>query len=232
VQSFIPVTGDELGRSVLVVEDDHELRSVLRTGLREEGFAVDTAATGAEALQRVEESQPELLVIDIGLPDTDGRDLCQALRARGIDTPVLFLTARDALVDRIAGFDAGGDDYLTKPFAFVELVARIHAVLRRSGGDGAIEAAGLRLDPLAHAVSDRERVVQLTPTEFRLLARLLSRTGEAVRRRDLVRAGWPHGAFVRENTLDAYVARLRRKLKALDGAPEITTIHGVGYRVG
>jgi two-component system response regulator MprA len=180
----------------------------------------------------VEEARPELLVIDIGLPDTDGRDLCQALRARGIDTPVLFLTARDALVDRIAGFDAGGDDYLTKPFAFVELVARVHAVLRRSGSDGAIEAGGLRLDPLAHAVSDGTRSVQLTPTEFRLLARLLSRPGEAVRRRDLVRAGWPHGAFVRENTLDAYVARLRRKLKDLDGAPEITTIHGVGYRVG
>ena len=219
---------DELGRSILVVEDDNELRSVLRAGLREEGFAVETAATGAEALQRVD----ELLVIDIGLPDTDGRDLCQALRARGIQTPVLFLTARDALVDRIAGFDAGGDDYLTKPFAFVELVARVHAVLRRSGGDEALEAAGLRLDPLAHAVSDRVREVQLTPTEFRLLARLLSRTGEAVRRRELVRAGWPHGAFVRENTLDAYVARLRRKLKELDGAPEITTIHGVGYRVG
>src|SRR5205823_1027395 len=131
----------------------------------------------------VEESLPELLVIDIGLPDTDGRDLCQALRARGIETPVLFLTARDALVDRIAGFDAGGDDYLTKPFAFVELVARVHAVLRRSGGDDALEAAGLRLDPLAHAVSDRVHEVQLTPTEFRLLARLLSRTGEAVRRR-------------------------------------------------
>ncbi len=226
------MTAGELGRTILVVEDDEELRAVLRTGLREEGFVVETASTGAEALQRVEESPPELFVIDVGLPDTDGRDLCQALRARGIETPVLFLTARDALVDRIAGFDAGGDDYLTKPFAFVELVARVQAVLRRTGGDEAIEAAGLRLDPLAHAVSDHVREVQLTPTEFRLLARLLSRNGEAVRRRELVRAGWPHGAFVRENTLDAYVARLRRKLKELEGAPEITTIHGVGYRVG
>src|SRR4051812_3866647 len=226
------MTNEVLGRSILVVEDDDELRGVLASTLREEGFAIQLAATGSAALDIVERTPLDLLVIDIGLPDTDGRDLCQALRARGIDTPVLFLTARDALVDRIAGFDAGGDDYLTKPFAFVELVARIHAVLRRSGGDGAIEAGGLRLGPLAHAVSDGERAVQLTPTEFRLLARLLSRAGEAVRRRDLVRAGWPHGAFVRENTLDAYVARLRRKLKALDGAPEITTIHGVGYRVG
>ena len=223
---------EALARSILVVEDDDELRSVLGRGLREEGFAVDAAATGAEALRRVETEPPDMLVIDIGLPDTDGRDLCKALRARGIQTPVLFLTARDALVDRIAGFDSGGDDYLTKPFAFVELVARVQAVLRRSGSDEALEAAGLRLDPLAHAVSDGAREVQLTPTEFRLLAGLLAHTGEAVRRRDLVRAGWPHGAFVRENTLDAYVARLRRKLKEFEEAPEITTVHGVGYRVG
>jgi two-component system response regulator MprA len=226
------MTNDPLGRSILVVEDDEELRSVLGSGLREEGFAVETVATGADALQRVEKTPPDMLVIDIGLPDTDGRDLCQALRARGIQTPVLFLTARDALVDRIAGFDAGGDDYLTKPFAFVELVARVQAVMRRSGVEAGLEAAGLRLDPLAHAVSDGTREVQLTPTEFRLLAGLLARTGEAMRRRELVRAGWPHGAFVRENTLDAYVARLRRKLKELEGAPEITTVHGVGYRIG
>ena len=226
------MTNETLGRTILVVEDDDELRSVVGSGLREEGFVVEAVSNGADALERVDKTPPDMLVIDIGLPDTDGRDLCKALRARGIQTPVLFLTAKDALVDRIAGFDAGGDDYLTKPFAFVELVARVQAVLRRSGGDEALEAAGLRLDPLAHAVSDGTREVQLTPTEFRLLAGLLARTGEAVRRRDLVRAGWPHGAFVRENTLDAYVARLRRKLKEFDEAPEIMTVHGVGYRVG
>ena len=144
---------------------------------------------------------------------------------------MLFLTARDALVDRISGFDAGGDDYLAKPFAFVELVARLQALLRRAGGDGALEAAGLRLDPVSHAAADRSGEVTLTPTEFRLLARLMSRPGEAVRRRDLVRAGWPHGAIVRNNTLDAYLARLRRKLRTLEGAPAIATVHGVGYRV-
>ena len=221
-----------LGRSVLVVEDDDELRQVLGRGLREEGFGVDAAATGAEALSLVETRPPDALVIDVGLPDADGRDLCQALRARGLETPVLFLTARDALVDRIAGFDAGGDDYLTKPFAIVELVARLQALLRRGGRDGALEAAGLRLDPLAHCVADDSREVPLTPTEFRILASLLARSGEAVRRRDLVRAGWLHGALVRENTLDAYVARLRRKLKQLGAAPEIATVHGVGYRIG
>ena len=219
------------GQSILVVEDDDELRGVLGRGLREEGFAVEVAATGAELLERIEQTAPDALVIDIGLPDADGRDLCQALRARGIDSPVLFLTARDALVDRIAGFDAGGDDYLAKPFAFVELVARLEALLRRSGGDGVLDAAGLRLNPVSHSAADGSREVALTPTEFRLLARLMSRPGEAVRRRELVRAGWPHGAIVRENTLDAYVARLRRKLKGLERAPEIATVHGVGYRI-
>jgi DNA-binding response OmpR family regulator len=220
------------GQSIMVVEDDDELRGVLGRGLREEGFEVDGVATGAELLDRIEHHTVDVLVIDVGLPDTDGRDLCQALRARGIQTPVLFLTARDALVDRIAGFDAGGDDYLAKPFAFVELVARLQALLRRGGGDGGLESAGLRLDPVRHAVADRSGEVSLTPTEFRLLARLMSRPGEAVRRRDLARAGWPHGAIVRENTLDAYVARLRRKLKRLEQSPEIVTVHGVGYRIG
>jgi two-component system response regulator MprA len=145
--------------------------------------------------------------------------------------PVLFLTARDALVDRIAGFDAGGDDYLPKPFALAELVVRLRALLRRAGANGAVEAAGLRLDPVTHSVSDHAQEVPLTPTEFRLLARLLVNPGEAVRRRDLVRAGWPHGAIVRENTLDAYLARLRRKLRRLHGAPAVTTVHGVGYRI-
>jgi two-component system OmpR family response regulator len=219
------------GQSILVAEDDDELRGVVARGLREEGFTVDGVATGAQLLERIDAATPDALVIDIGLPDTDGRDLCQALRARGVQTPVLFLTARDELVDRIAGFDAGGDDYLAKPFAFVELVARLQALLRRSGSDGAIEAVGLRLDPVNHAAGDGKREVALTPTEFRLLARLMSRPGEAVRRRDLVRAGWPHGAIVRDNTLDTYVARLRRKLRELEDAPDIATVHGVGYKV-
>jgi two-component system response regulator MprA len=220
------------GQSILLVEDDDELRAVVARGLREEGFAVEGVATGAQVLDCVERAAPDALLIDIGLPDTDGRDLCQALRARGIQAPVLFLTARDALVDRIAGFDAGGDDYLAKPFAFVELVARLQALLRRSGGDGTLDAAGLRLDPVSHSAGDGAGEIALTPTEFRLLARLMAKPGEAVRRRELVRAGWPHGAIVRENTLDAYVARLRRKLRQLERPPEIATVHGIGYRIG
>ena len=217
---------------ILIAEDDPELRELLGRGLREEGFKAESVASGAELLDRVAAASPDALVVDIGLPDADGRDVCQALRARGVQTPVLFLTARDALPDRIAGFDAGGDDYVAKPFAFAELVARLHALLRRSGGDGAIDAAGLRLNPVTHSVERGDAAVPLTPTEFRLLARLLARPGEAVRRRDLARAGWVHGARVRDNTLDAYIARLRRKLRALDDAPAIATVHGVGYRIG
>jgi two-component system response regulator MprA len=218
--------------SILIAEDDAELRWLLDRGLREEGFSTRSVATGAELLELVGEHPPDALVVDIGLPDADGRDVCQALRARGVQTPVLFLTARDALVDRIAGFDAGGDDYVSKPFAFAELVARLQALLRRSGNEGAIDAAGLRLNPVTHSAERRGDSVALTPTEFRLLARLLSRPGEAVRRRELVRAGWVHGARVRDNTLDAYIARLRRKLRSLEGAPSIVTVHGVGYRIG
>ena len=216
---------------VTIVEDDAELRRVLQQGLAEDGLDVRAVATGTELLAQIETHAPDALVIDIGLPDTDGRDLCQALRTRGIQVPVLFLTARDALVDRLAGFDSGGDDYVTKPFALAELSARLHAQLRRAGANGVVEAAGLVLDPVSHTVAAGDATERLTPTEFRLLARLLANPGEAVRRRDLVRAGWPYGAFVRENTLDAYIARLRRKLRAVSGAPGVHTVHGVGYRI-
>ena len=219
-----------MGARVFIVEDDSELRTLLVRGLEEEGFETQAVATGAALLEAVGRTPPDALVVDIGLPDADGRDVCQAIRARGIEAPVLFLTARDALVDRLAGFEAGGDDYVAKPFAFAEVVARLQALLRRGGVDGAVERAGLRLDPVTHAVATDGDEAPLTPTEFRLLARLLARPDETVRRRDLVRAGWPHGAVVRENTLDTYVARLRRKLRELDGARQIVTVHGVGYR--
>ncbi len=216
---------------VLVVEDDADLRGVLLRGLREEGFEAAGVGTGADLLERIGPEAPSVLIVDIGLPDADGRDVCQALRAQGVQTPVLFLTARDALTDRVTGFSAGGDDYVTKPFAFAELVARLHALLRRSGETGAVESGALRLDPLAHAAFVGDSKIPLTPTEFRLLAKLVATSGQAVRRRELVQTGWPHGARVRANTLDAYVARLRRKLELHDDAPRIVTVHGVGYAV-
>jgi two-component system response regulator MprA len=169
--------------------------------------------------------------VDIGLPDADGRDACQALRARGSSAPVLFLTARDALPDRLSGFAAGGDDYLVKPFPFAELVARLRAQLRRAGADGTMRVDGLAVDPSTHTASAGGVSVHLTPTEFRILALLASRPGEAVRRRQLIHVGWPDGAIVHDNTLDAYIARIRRKLRSLPGAVSVTTIHGVGYSI-
>jgi two-component system, OmpR family, response regulator len=216
---------------VLVVEDDTDLRGVLLRGLREEGFDAAGVGTGAALLERIGPEAPHVLVVDIGLPDADGRDVCQALRAQGVQTPVLFLSARDTLTDRVTGFSAGGDDYVSKPFAFAELVARLHALLRRAGETGVVESGGLRLDPLAHAAFVDGEKIPLTPTEFRLLAKLVAMPGQAVRRRELVQTGWPHGARVRDNTLDAYVARLRRKLEPHEGAPRIVTVHGVGYAV-
>jgi two-component system OmpR family response regulator len=218
--------------SVLIVEDDAELRGVLVRSLEEEGFSARSVGTGRDLLDTFERDPADLLVVDIGLPDSDGRDVVQALRARGVQAPVLFLSARDALTDRLTGFSAGGDDYLTKPFAIAELAARIRALLRRAGVDGSVELAGLRLDPVAHAAFAEDVRVSLTPTEFRLLAVLVARGGEAVRRNELIRTAWPHGARVRDNTLDAYIARLRRKLEQLPSTPGIATVHGVGYRLG
>jgi DNA-binding response OmpR family regulator len=215
---------------LLIVEDDAVLRSQLSRGLSEEGFETVAVADGATALERADDS-PDALIIDIGLPDSDGRDLCQALRARGCDAPVLFLTARDALPDRLSGFSAGGDDYVTKPFHFDEVVARLRALLRRAGADPATTVGALRLNPITHAVSSDDREVALTPTEFRLLAALAARPGEVVRRRELVQAAWPAGAMVHDNTLDQYVARLRRKLRDLAAPAAIATVHGVGYRL-
>jgi len=217
------------GPKVMIVEDDLDLRGVLLRGLKEEGFTTVGAGTGAELLERIGPEAPDLLIVDIGLPDADGRDVCQALRAQGLQLPILFLSARAALTDRVTGFSAGGDDYVTKPFAFAELVMRVQALLRRAGVDGSVEAGSLRLDPVAHVATSHGKKVALTPTEFRLLAKLVASKGAAVRRRELVQTGWPHGARVRENTLDAYVARLRRKLAVFPDAPRITTVHGVGY---
>jgi two-component system OmpR family response regulator len=219
------------GALILLVEDDRELRALVGRALQEEGFAVSNAGSGAEAMRRISAEPPDALVIDVGLPDADGRDLCQALRAQGIQSPVLFLTARDALTDRLAGFGAGGDDYLTKPFALSELTARLRAVLNRAGVDERVTAAGLTLDPTTHQASFGERDIPLTPTEFRLLGALAARAEHSVSRRDLVRAAWPSGAIVHDNTIDVYLARLRRKLRAIPGAPSITTVHGVGYRL-
>ena len=217
---------------VLIVEDDPALRDVLVRTLRAEGFAAGGVARASELLARVFEQEPDALVIDIGLPDGDGRDLCQALRARGIDTPVLFLTARDALTDRLSGFSAGGDDYVTKPFEIEEVLARLHALLRRRDPrPEPTPMGGLELDPAQLLVRSGRVSRSLTPTEFRLLGALAGRGGRVISRPELIGTAWPHGAIVQDNTLDVYIARLRRKLAELPAAPEIKTVHGLGYQL-
>ena len=210
-----------------ICEDDDGLRSVLTRALTDEGFEVRAVPGGRLAVQQFSAAPPDLLVLDVGLPDADGRDVCQALRAHGVDAPVVFLTAHGQLNDRLSGFHAGGDDYLTKPFALAELLVRIHALLKRRREDR--EAGGIELDAATHGIRVGERTTPLTPTEFRLLAVLAARPGEVVRRRELMSAAWPDGAIVHENTLDAYVTRLRRKLREVEAPSGIETARGVGY---
>ncbi|MFC7384796.1 response regulator transcription factor [Sphaerisporangium rhizosphaerae] len=215
--------------SVAIVEDDAALRTGLRRGLREDGFEVSFAlAGGTELLQCLGDVVPDVFVIDIGLPDVDGRDLCLALRARGVHSPVLLLTARGGITDRLSGFHAGADDYLPKPFHFEELVLRLRALLRRTARTSAPPPA-LHLDPAAHEVRYGETGVVLTPTEFRLLAALLARRGEVVRRHALIAAAWPTGSIVHANTLDSYLVRIRRKLAEIGQPSAIITVRGVGY---
>jgi two-component system OmpR family response regulator len=212
-----------------VCEDEPALRSVLSRALRAMGHEPVVVATAAEALRAFARRRPDVLVLDIGLPDADGRDLCLALRASGVDSPVVFLTARDGLHDKIAGFEAGADDYLTKPFEIDELRVRLEALLRRTPPPTAQEPGAPVLDPARHALVQGEHEVALTPTEFRLLGRLMAEPATVVRRHTLVAAAWPHGAMVSDNTLDSYVRRLRKKLEPLE-LSAISTVRGVGYR--
>jgi len=214
--------------TVAVCEDDPALRSVLSRSLGGAGHEVVLAHNGAEALRLFPDATPDVVVLDIGLPDSDGRDVCLALRAGGMLAPVLFLTARDAVHDKVAGFESGADDYLTKPFELPELLVRITALARRAQTTPAT-TDGLQLDPARHAVTAAGTTVPLTPTEFRLLAVLAAKPGEVVRRAALVAAGWPDGAVVHDNTLDAYLARIRRKLRDAEASVGVTTARGIGY---
>ncbi|MFG2603130.1 response regulator transcription factor [Streptomyces sp. NPDC048514] len=215
---------------ILIVEDDHALRDALRRGLSDD-FDPVLAADGATAL-RLATDDIAAAVLDIGLPDADGRDVCQAMRANGFPAPVIFLTARHLITDRLSGFSAGGDDYLPKPFHLAELAARLRALLKRAAPRTALCNADLALDAVNHSMSaDGRAPIDLSPTEFRLLATLVAADGSIVRRLDLVRAGWPEGAHVNDNTLDQYLTRLRRKLRDAGSARTITTARGVGHRL-
>lgn len=217
---------------ILIVEDDEVARDYLAKALREAGHTVDAADNGLEGLHMASSIAVDLAIVDRMLPKMDGLALVQSLRATGRKMPVLILSALGDVDDRITGLRAGGDDYLTKPFEFAELIARLRALLRRSAGTRpAVVAGDLRLDPAVHAVVSGEVTIALTPTEFRLLGALAGRHGETVRRRELIATGWPDGAIVHDNTLDVYLGRLRKKLAKLPSEAKIGTVHGVGYRL-
>jgi two-component system OmpR family response regulator len=215
--------------TVGVCEDDPRIQRVLDEALRGAGHRVLAARNGGEAIRLFSEpAAVDVLVLDIGLPDADGRDVCQALRAAGQLAPVLFLTARSKVNDIVTGFRAGGDDYVTKPFALAEVLVRVEALARRTQPP-AEERSGLRLDPRRFSVRCGTAEVALTPTEFRMLAILAGRPGDVIRRRDVVAAAWPDGAVVQENTIDSYIRRIRAKLAEVDSTIGIDTVRGVGY---
>jgi len=215
---------------ILVVEDDHGLRDVLLRGLRDEDFDPVPAPDGASAL-RLATRGVAAAVLDVGLPDADGRDVCQALRAGGFAAPIIFLTARHHLTDRLSGFSAGADDYLSKPFHLAELVARLRAALKRAAPSAVATAGDLILDATRHSAHVGDLHIDLSPTEFRLLATLMAAGGALVSRRNLVRAAWPDGAQVNDNTLDQYLSRLRRKLREAGTGLGLTTTRGIGHRL-
>lgn len=207
------------------------MRRVLTDALRMGGYDVTIARTGREGVQNLGPAAGiDVLIVDIGLPDADGRDVCQALRADGQHAPVLFLTALDRVHDRIAGFHAGGDDYVVKPFAVAEILVRVAALHKRSR-PAPTSTTGLHLDPGSLSVRHGDLEAKLTPTEFRLLAAIAGQPGAIVRRRAAVVAAWPDGSIVNENTIDSYIRRLRIKLAAVDSPVELHTVRGVGFEL-
>jgi two-component system response regulator MprA len=211
--------------SVLVVDDDASLRRMLDRTLSAEGFDVETAADGGGALVAVERSVPEVIVLDVGLPGMDGMAVCRRLRAKGVSTPIIMLTARDAVPDRVAGLESGADDYLVKPFATEELVARVRALTRRGHAEaGELSVAGLTLSSEARIALRDGRRVDLTERETALLELLMLHPRQVVSRDDAIEALWAGAATT--NLVDRYVGRLREKL----GPPElIRTVRGVGF---
>lgn len=215
-----------------VCEDHEPIRRVLARALRQAGHEVVLAHDGREAVALFAPSavQLDVIVMDIGLPDADGRDVVQALKSAGQQAPVLFLTALDALHEKLQGFAVGADDYVVKPFELREVLARVE-VLAARGRPAPAPAGDFVLDPLRHAVRTAHGEAHLSPTEFRMLAAITARRGEVVRRHAVVAAAWPDGAQVSENTVDSYIRRIRTKLEEIGATSAIRTVRGVGFRV-
>jgi two-component system response regulator MprA len=215
---------------ILVVEDDRAVRDALERALKLEGHDVVPVAGGEEALSRLETS-PDLVVLDLGLPDIDGLQVCKLIRDRGDRTPILILTARDAVSDRVSGLDAGADDYLVKPFALDELLARVRALLRRTtpDADGTLRFGDLVLDPRTYEVRRGERVMDLTRTEFQLLELFLRNPRTVLTREVIFDRVWGYDFGPTSNSLDVYVGYIRRKTEAGGEQRLIHTVRGVGY---
>jgi DNA-binding response OmpR family regulator len=214
---------------LLLVEDDPMIGAAIRAGLRREGFTVDWVHHAESAAQVLGSEPFELLLLDLGLPGSDGLKLLQSLRARGETLPVLIITARDAVSDRVAGLDAGGDDYLVKPFDLDELAARVRALLRRKSGrtSSVLEHLGVVLDPATHRVTQQGKEVALSPREFALLQLLMEHRGRILSRAQLEERLYGWGEEVESNAVEVHIHGLRRKL----GAQFISNVRGVGYRV-
>jgi two-component system, OmpR family, response regulator MprA len=217
---------------ILVVDDEPAVREAVERALRLEGHDVLLAADGQEALGALDTRPPDAIVLDVLMPRVDGLELCRRMRRRGDRTPVLMLTARDAVSDRVAGLDAGADDYLIKPFALEELLARVRALLRRAGPDeaeGPLRFGDLTLDPLAHEVKRGERLIDLTRTEFLLLDLFLRHPRQVLTRSVIFENVWGYDFGPRSNSLEVYMGYLRRKTEA-SGEPRLLhTVRGVGY---
>jgi two-component system response regulator MprA len=218
---------------LLVVDDDRRLRDVLRRALTLSGYEVRLAETGSEALAEVSASVPDAVVLDVGLPDIDGLEVCRLLRRERNRVPVLMLTARDAVSDRIDGLDAGADDYLVKPFDIDELKARLRALLRRSGGEGDVDGGlsfeELKLDPARHGVTVNGQFIELTRTEYQLLELLMLNPNHVLQHTLIYDRVWGYDFGPASNALRVYVGYLRRKLEGAGARQLIHTVRGVGY---
>ena len=217
--------------TVLIVDDEPAVRSSLERALRMEGLAVVEAADGSEALGRLAERRVDAVVLDLMMPPPDGLEVCRRVRAAGDRTPVLMLTARDAVDDRVEGLDAGADDYLVKPFALRELLARVRALLRRvdTGGGAPLRFANLELDPRTHACRRGEREIELTVTELRLLELLMRNQRVVLSRSQIYEAVWDYDFGASSNSLGVYIGYLRRKTEAAGEPRLIQTVRGAGY---